>query len=156
MNKMIKQFNKEYAAFSNFYPCAVHFEGLNYPTTEHAFQAAKSKNGMDRRIISELSADQAGEAKRLGRQVVLRKDWSIVNISIMKRLLMQKFSYDNFKELLLSTGDEHIVEGNYWHDNFWGDCYCKKCKDIEGQNNLGKLIMKVRELIKNDQVGGSI
>ncbi len=145
---MVKQFNKEYERFSNFFPCTVNFEGRDYPTIEHAFQASKSKDEMFRKKISELPADIAGKAKRLGRQVVLRKDWSMVNISIMRNLLMQKFAYDSFKELLISTDDEMIIEGNYWHDNFWGDCYCKKCKDIEGKNNLGKLIMKVRELIK--------
>lgn len=37
-----------------------------------------------------------------------------------------------------------IVEGNYWHDNYWGNCTCDKCKNIEGQNKLGKILMKIR------------
>lgn len=37
---------------------------------------------------------------------------------------------------------EEIVS---WHDNFWGNCTCVKCENIEGQNWLGKLLMKVRD-----------
>lgn len=142
----IKHFNNEYEKFSNFYPCEVYFEGRTYPTTEHAFQAAKTIDKMERKKISE--AETPSIAKRLGRNVRLRKDWDIIKISIMKRLLIHKFSIDEFKTLLISTGDADIIEGNYWHDNYWGDCYCKKCKDIKGKNQLGKLLMKIREMIK--------
>jgi len=146
----INSFKNEYEPFSNFFPCTVFFEGRNYPTIEHAFQAAKSKSWKFRKKVSEVPVDKPGYAKKLGRTVPLRKDWEMVKISIMRRLLMQKFSLDEFKTLLISTGNAVIIEGNYWHDNYWGDCFCKKCKDIEGKNNLGKLLMKLRENI-NDQ-----
>ena len=105
----------------------------------------------ERRLIpAALSADQAGKAKRIGRRVVLRKDWDLIKLSVMKRFLMEKFRYSDFKEKLLSTGDALLVEGNYWHDNYWGDCYCKKCQNIQGLNHLGKLIMEVRKIILNE------
>jgi hypothetical protein len=66
----------------------------------------------------------------------------------MKKFLMQKFSKHEFKSLLLSTENMFLEEGNYWHDNFWGNCYCKKCKNIIGKNQLGKLLMKVRKILK--------
>jgi ribA/ribD-fused uncharacterized protein len=146
--KTINRFKDKYAMFSNFSPCVVIFEGRTYPTTEHAYQAAKSKDDMFRKTISELPANKAGQTKRLGRKVKLRDDWELIKISVMRRLLMQKFSYDEFRKLLLSTDDSIIIEGNYWHDNYWGDCYCSDCKDIVGKNNLGKLLMKIREIIK--------
>ena len=147
-NQVVRQFKDQYEMFSNFYPCIVYFEGRNYPTTEHAFQAAKSKDEYHRKTISDLPADKAGKAKRLGRKCRLRSDWDLVKLSVMRRLLMQKFSYEEFKKLLISTNDAVIIEGNYWHDNYWGDCYCPKCKDIAGKNNLGKLLMKIRDIIK--------
>jgi predicted NAD-dependent protein-ADP-ribosyltransferase YbiA (DUF1768 family) len=52
---------------------------------------------------------------------------------------------------LLDTGDEELVEGTTWHDNIWGNCSCPKCKNIPGQNRLGKLLMQIREEIKNSQ-----
>ena len=60
---------------------------------------------------------------------------------------MQKFcnpKNDYLGGKLDMTGLEEIVEGNYWHDNYWGNCTCDKCKNIEGQNKLGKILMKIR------------
>lgn len=146
-SNVIRQFKDEYEKFSNFYPCTVYFEGRHYPTVEHAYVASKTKDEMFRIKISKLSAKQAGLAKRLGRKVKIRKDWELVKFSIMKRLLMQKFSQHEFKKLLLSTGNKFIIEGNYWHDNIWGDCYCEKCKNITGRNMLGKMLMEIRSLL---------
>ena len=53
--------------------------------------------------------------------------------------MRQKFSKSPFKEMLLSTGEEELIEGNTWNDRFWGVC------DGMGENNLGKILMAVRE-----------
>lgn len=52
----------------------------------------------------------------------------------------EKFKDEQLKEMLLSTGNADIIEGNYWHDNFWGQCSCEKCVG-KGKNNLGKILM---------------
>lgn len=145
---VVDSFRGDFEKFSNFYPCVIHYESLNFQSVEHAYVAAKSTDILFRRKISELPADKAGYAKRLGRKCKLRPNWDLMKISLMKQFLMQKFSYDEFRTPLLSTGDIKIIEGNYWHDNFWGDCYCQKCKNIKGLNNLGKLLMKVRTIIR--------
>lgn len=63
----------------------------------------------------------------------------------MKKALLAKFKQNiSLKELLLETNDCYLIEGNYWHDNIWGICYCKKCENIKGENRLGKLLMKIR------------
>jgi len=143
----IKFFKDDYEKFSNFYPVSIYYASRNYPSVEHAYVAAKSKDEMFRKMISEIPADKAGLAKAEGRKIKLRPNWDLMKYSIMKRFLMQKFSYHQFKELLLSTGDRYIEEGNHWHDNYWGNCYCKKCKNIKGINNLGKLLMVLRKII---------
>jgi len=143
----IKFFKDDYEKFSNFYPVVIYYEHRNYKSVEHAFVAAKSNDEMFRKEISEMASDTAGLAKRKGRIIKLRPRWNLIRYPIMKRFLMQKFSYNEFKKLLLSTDDAYIEEGNYWHDNYWGNCYCKKCENINGQNNLGKLIMGVRGII---------
>ncbi len=147
MQKSINFFKGDYKKFSNFYPVVIYYEGINYPTVEHAFVASKSIDGMFRYRISKIPADQPGKAKTEGRKVKLRPNWDLMKHSIMERFLMQKFSYQEFREFLLSTEDSYIEEGNYWHDNYWGNCYCKKCKNIKGKNELGKLIMKIRDII---------
>lgn len=141
----INSFKDEYEKFSNFYPVVVHYEGRNYPSVEHAYVAAKSKDEFFRKRISEIP--KASHAKSEGRKIRLRENWDLMKYSVMKRLLYQKFSYTEFKEILLSTDNADIIEGNYWHDNYWGDCYCLKCTGIEGQNKLGKLLMEIRRNI---------
>lgn len=66
----------------------------------------------------------------------------------MNDLLCEKFKQHPFKKMLLETGDVKIIEGNYWHDNLWGNCFCKKCENIKGQNWLGRLIMDIRSQVE--------
>ena len=61
---------------------------------------------------------------------------------------MQKFNQEPFKSKLLDTGDEYIMEGNWWGDKFWGICL----KTNTGNNNLGKLIMQIRNTLKNEYI----
>ena len=37
----ITRFHGEYRFLSNFYPVKVEYDGVQYPTVEHAYQAAK-------------------------------------------------------------------------------------------------------------------
>lgn len=152
---MINSFRGEYACFSNFHPAEVIYDGDTYPTTEHAYQAAKSLDLLIRKQIRE--AKYPGDAKRLGQSierggiVKIRRDWEGVKIPIMKYLLIQKFREDKYRNKLLATADHVLVEGNWWCDNFWGNCSCDKCIEIPGENHLGKLLMEVRNEIKARQ-----
>lgn len=146
---MISKFTGNYEGLSNFADSplvlydTVLKEYVTYKTVEHYFQAMKTINEDERRRI--INAETPGKAKKFGRQCKLRYDWEFIKCNVMRRALEEKFSDSNFEELLMSTGNEELVEGNYWHDNYWGNCNCDKCKDIEGKNNLGKLLMKLRE-----------
>lgn len=149
MEQVIDSFSGPYEMFSNFYPAYVYLDGVEFPTIEHAFQAGKSTEHFFRKIISSLPANKAGLAKKRGRAIKLREDWDKVKISLMHDLLCQKFKEEPFKSKLLNTRAFTLIEGNYWHDNIWGNCTCRKCKDIQGQNWLGRLLMEVRsELIE--------
>ena len=60
--------------------------------------------------------------------------------------LNYKFKQNNdLAELLLKTKYLKLVEGNKWHDNYWGQCYCYKCSNIKGYNILGIMLMKIRK-----------
>jgi predicted NAD-dependent protein-ADP-ribosyltransferase YbiA (DUF1768 family) len=50
------------------------------------------------------------------------------------------------REKLIATKNKDLCELNHWMDNFWGCDY--RTLDL-GQNNLGKIIMKVRSEITN-------
>lgn len=143
---MITSFDGEYSFLSNFYPCQIEYYGVKYPTSEHAFQAAKTHNIMQKEAIKK--ADTPGKAKRLGRKVEIRSDWEEVKDQIMYEIILNKFKNKEMKAKLLATNNEQLVEGNYWHDNYWGSCVCLKCWQKPKENKLGKILMRVREELK--------
>ena len=71
MKKVIDSFEGEYAFLSNFYPSKIYdFEGNEYPTVDHYFQAMKTMNPWERKKIA--AAPTPGKAKQMGRRVNLR------------------------------------------------------------------------------------
>jgi len=148
---MIKEFKGQERIFSNFWKPSDWFASteiikMKY-TVEHRFQAWKAENAIEGFLI--LMADTPGKAKNLGKLCKMRKDWNNIKVSIMEMLVKEKFSDPWLKEQLLSTNSEELQEGNWWHDNFWGTCMCKKCGD-KGENNLGKILMQLRNDLKGD------
>ena len=136
---MIKEFRGEFRWLSNFTQCVVKLDGISYPSTENAYQAAKTVL-IEERIQFETIT--AGQAKRAGRKVTMRDGWDLVKVPIMRDLTLQKYSREPFKSKLLATGTQEIQEGNSWGDTFWGICKGK------GENHLGMIIMYVREELK--------
>lgn len=142
----IDKFDGEYAWLSNFYESPIVGEdGLTYPTVEHYFQAMKTLDMEERRKMA--AAETPGRAKRYGRRVHLRYDWEIIKFDVMETGLRKKFEDPVLKEKLIATGDKKLIEGNYWHDNIWGSCYCGNCNN-KGANHLGRLLMKIRKEIQ--------
>jgi len=139
----IESFSGEYKFLSNFYPCVVELDDEKYSSVEHAYQAAKTLDIKDRKIIQ--NTPQPNIVKKLGRYVTVRDDWNEIKLEIMSMLVWQKFSTSNeLRKKLLNTYGYELIEGNRWNDTYWGIC-----KGI-GQNNLGKILMAVRhELAKN-------
>lgn len=140
---MIDQFEGEYRWLSNFWPAKVLLDAVEYQSTEHAYQAAKTNDEIERMRIKD--AKTPGQAKRLGRKVNVRSDWENCKLSVMENLLRQKFAIPELRQKLLDTGDQELLEGNNWHDVFWGI----DLKTREGKNHLGKLLMKIRNEIRN-------
>lgn len=152
--QIIDCFDGDYAFLSNFYPSDIKgFDKTNilYPTVEHAFQAMKTVDINER--IKIAAADTPGKAKRLGKKVALRENWDSIKGKYMYSLVYIKFSQNPYlKELLIQTGDAELIEGNAWHDNYWGNCTCEKCKSIEGRNHLGKILMQVRKQLQGTDI----
>ena len=146
---MINCFDGKWAFLSNFYWNEIEHEGIVYPTNEHFFQAMKTLDNDERCQIANCLTP--GQAKRMGRRVALRSDWEKVKEDVMFEGLCLKFSDEQLADWLLETGDEYLEEGTTWHDNEWGNCSCSKCKNIVGKNKLGKLLMRVRELVKEER-----
>lgn len=145
-NQIIDSFMGEYRWLSNYHYCTIVYDNITYPSTEHAYQALKSLNNKDRMRIAALPTPK--EAKQAGFTVELRPNWDNIKLSIMEEVLRLKFAHPDLKQKLLDTGDATLIEGNYWHDNFFGVCTCDNCKNKIKNNNLGKLLMEIREELK--------
>jgi ribA/ribD-fused uncharacterized protein len=134
---IIDRFNDSNRFLSNFYPSTIFYEGLRYPSVEHAYQSLKSSIPEEREKIR--NAISAGQAKKIGKTVTLREDWEQIKVPLMKDLLRLKFDNPFLRYKLLATGNSILIEGNTWNDVFWGVCRGN------GLNMLGKLLMEVRE-----------
>lgn len=135
--KTIDSFQNEYRFLSNFWPVTVTYKGIIYPSAENAYQAQKCFFEQDKIKFKTISA---GEAKRLGKHVMQRPKWEKEKLEAMNNIVASKFTqHPDLCLLLHATGDVELIEGNTWNDTFWG-----RCNGI-GQNNLGKILMKVRE-----------
>lgn len=137
----ITQFRGEYDFLSNFFRKPLMFDELEYPAAENAYQASK--------LVCEASkipftTCTPKEAKKMGRSIELRSDWEDVKIGILKEILFRKFEDPELRAALLKTGAAVLIEGNTWHDNFYGNCTCSTCTGTKGQNHLGWLLMEVR------------
>lgn len=137
---MIDSFRGEYYFLSNFYESKVTYEGVTYLNNEAAFQSIKTLDMEERRSFAYLDPSSA---KRAGRKVSLRPDWEDIKINVMYEICKAKFTQnDELRQKLLDTGDEELVEGNNWGDRIWGKV------NGTGANNLGKILMKVREELR--------
>lgn len=147
MNK-IDSFEGEYSFLSNFYPCTVVIDGQMYASSEHYYQAMKFADESTRRLVQ--YAPTPGQAKRVARGFLARADWDDVRVDVMRRALESKFrDGTSIASKLLNTGGSMLLEGNNWHDNFWGNCSCPACHEIYGRNMLGKLLMERRTALAN-------
>lgn len=134
---MIDRFKDKYSFLSNFYPAETMYDGVLYPTSEHAYIAAKTLSPTLRAHITTLTTP--GADRHYGRRLDLRPDWEDVKLGIMHQIVRDKFIRNpELREKLLATGDDLLIEGNTWGDTFWG------CVGGEGENHLGKILMKVR------------
>jgi ribA/ribD-fused uncharacterized protein len=142
---MIKEFQGDYRWLSNFWPVEIEYNSRVFQSVEHAYMAQKNLSD----VWQEFCVNETDPklVKKMSLEIRLRSDWEEVKLSIMEDLIRIKFANPTLKEQLLDTGDDLIQEGNTWGDTFWG-------VDLEtgaGKNLLGKIIMKVREELKNQK-----
>jgi ribA/ribD-fused uncharacterized protein len=139
----IDSFRGDFGFLSNFYEASIWVDGERYPSVEHAYQAAKAGDLATRKMIRE--AKTPGIAKKLGYSCQLPPDWDTRKVTVMRRLVTEKFKNPLLRSLLLATEDAVLVEGNTWNDTFWGVCRGK------GQNWLGRILSEVRERCRAEE-----
>ncbi len=138
---------KPYGVFSNLYRRTMVFEGREYPTSEHAYQAGKARKEAVREwILSAPSPSLVAMAAHGLYTWDINPDWSRTKYDRMREVLRAKFTqHEDLKAILLSTGDARLVEVGRT-DNLvnrtWGEVNGK------GLNMLGVLLMEVREELR--------
>lgn len=135
----IEQFKGEYRFLSNFYPVEILLD-LIYPSVEAAYMSAKNDSPEWKAFCADTN-NTPGQIKRASRGIILVDGWESCKLLVVEECLRQKFKKPYFKGRLLKTYPNEIVEGNNWGDTFWG----VSLKTGEGENNLGKLLMKIRQ-----------
>lgn len=135
----IRGFFGPYRFLSNAERCDVRYEGLKYPSSENAYQAAKFASH-ERGAFQQCSPI---EAIRLSATLPIAdvELWSERRVDVMRGVLMNKFEHNvDLREKLLATGDAYLEERLWWRDTFWGF-------DVnlnQGENRLGQLLMEIR------------
>ena len=123
--------------FSNMIQCDIEIDDIKYKSTENYYQSKKMKNYQDELYIANLDPHSS---KRETRNFEIVDDWNDIKIDVMRIALEAKFNLPKWKDKLLSTGNDKIIEWNNWGDNFWG----VSDNDHLGQNHLGLLLMEIR------------
>ncbi|MDR3707164.1 MAG: NADAR family protein [Capsulimonadaceae bacterium] len=144
-NDAIIRFRAPYGFLSNMAACSVEYDGIEYASVEHAFASATSLDSAYREKICRSLNPVA--AKRMAKSANVRPGWNEMQVDVMLALLRQKFDRDKFRNLLLSTGDVLLVEGNAHGDSFWG-MSIDNDGHLRGENRLGQLLMTVRKEVR--------
>ena len=139
---MIEEFRGKTKWLSNFSPVKIVIDGIEYPSTEHAYMSAKCANPTWKKVCANETIT-CGQIKFLGSTVKLVDNWNDIKLGVMTECVNQKFAQQPYRDLLLATGDQFLQEGNNWGDLIWG----VDIETGEGQNLLGKLIMEFRETL---------
>jgi ribA/ribD-fused uncharacterized protein len=142
----IRGFFGPYRWLSNAEPCEVVFEGMKFPSSENAYQAAKC-DPATRRAFQECSPL---EAIRLSSMLPVKnsEEWVRCRVDVMRTVLLSKFDVTPaLRERLISTGNAYLEERLWWRDTFWGfDVNLK-----QGENQLGHLLMQIRQDLQAKQ-----
>jgi ribA/ribD-fused uncharacterized protein len=132
----------DYGYMCNFYRSKQIVDGKEYATNEHWYQSQKAVDPVIQEWIRNSPTPHG--AMMAGRNLRVKEmypDWDNIKFDIMKKGLMEKFiQNEDIKQKLLSTGDKIIHEDSPV-DMIWG---------IKGKDMLGKLLMEVREKLRQN------
>ncbi len=129
-------------AFDSFSAFAIEIWDNIFPTAEHAYQWKKFQ--FSQSVVAEqiLSARSARDTKVIADQHkdLVSPDWHGVKASCMEEIVRAKcLQHEKIRTLLAETGSCQIIE-NSPTDSYWG-----AGPDGDGQNQLGKIWMKLRD-----------
>lgn len=145
--------------YSQWYRSIFTVDGVQYQCAEQYMMAEKARTfGDEENLQKILSVDDPRKQKQWGRAVKNYDDkvWSQIRFDAVVKGNYAKFSQnEDLKKQLLATGDKIIVEASPY-DTIWGiglgedDKRCLDERQWRGQNLLGKAIMVVRDMLREE------
>lgn len=146
---MNKYYFKNDTKLTNYFLCKIKLDNLIFSSSEAAYHSEKFLDHDIKILMTKLSPD---ESKHVSRELTrfIRPDWDDIKYNIMKKVVLEKFKQntDCLEELLNTNNMELIEDTTGWHDNIWGECSCAECKEKEHKNLLGKILMEIRDELK--------
>ncbi|AFB83897.1 GTP cyclohydrolase II [Vibrio phage VPT02] len=138
--KVIDSFRGEHAFLSNMFPVVIEHDGITYPSSENLYQAFKTPERRERKLIAKLPPNQSKNYWKFN--AIKTPNFHKDKLKYMEIALRAKFEDPYLAAaLIMGTKDAELIEGNWWGDGFWG----VSDKTGHGHNHLGKLLMKIRE-----------
>ena len=132
----------------NFSAFGFEMNGEYFQTSEHAFQYLKfvdTNKEIANKIKESFSPNDARNIAHENKEYRL-SNWTDVKYQNMEKVLRLKVEQNPIvKEVLLNTKDYIIAENCIDEDTDWG-----LDSNNQGDNNLGKIWMKIRDDIKGD------
>ena len=139
---MINKFDNEYIFLSNYYPQNITYKGITYNCAMNAYYGQLISDNLQKKAIANATPSRA---LSMVINSISKIDYSQEEQdNIMYEILKVKFSDAKLKNLLLQTNQEPLNNNINWEDTYWGIC------NDEGDNKLGKLLMKLRDELSDD------
>ena len=130
--------------------------GEQFLTSESLYQVCRFNEYSDiQRLIQMEKSPMSSKMKSKKYISNTRGDWDDVRVDIMDWCIRMKLkcNWNNFGNLLISTGDQLIVEDSH-KDRFWG-CVLEGDNNLVGRNVLGKLLVNLRDELKNELINSN-
>jgi hypothetical protein len=136
--------DEPYGCFSNFSRHPIALDGLEWPTSEHYFQAQKFAGTSHAEAVRQAQTAMAAAQMGRERHRPLRPDWEQIKDDAMRTAVRAKFTqHEELKQILLGTGDEQLIEHTA-NDSYWADG-----GDGSGRNMLGRILMELRAELRS-------
>jgi predicted NAD-dependent protein-ADP-ribosyltransferase YbiA (DUF1768 family) len=121
------------------YENPMEYKGVIYPSAANAYQGTKT-GGAD----LHASITPRGSIT-VGREETRQSKWPEIKEKVMYEINLAKYKNDAaLKQRLLDTGDVYLEPELEAGEKYWG------VTNGQGENRLGKILMKIREELKNE------
>ncbi|MBR4038884.1 MAG: DUF1768 domain-containing protein [Clostridia bacterium] len=147
----IDSFTGEHTHLALKFAARIDLDGIVYQNATAAW-LAQGTAFEERKQFCHLNAHQA---RRLFKRMTAEKTWDPEEKeAALYRVCMAKYSQNpELSQSLLATGVREIIyDTTGAHDNEMGRCACSSCAQLPYQNRYGKLLMRVRECLADNDV----